>query len=451
MKLKVINALLMSILFAALLTGCSSFGERTQPLETDWGRGLVLGAANLREPATLALAEQGQVMHFAWAQKGEYGIDIHYARVDRQDGIQVSEQLQAGLFLPRSFQLFLTSQGEIHLLSLAKSNKDGVSGVYHVQISEDGELLGSPELITPPEQSVENYDAAMLPNGQVALVWESARETGSGLYHRSLNWEDDTSSYGVVGQLNPTGRSPSVAAEQTNALHLTWHIDDYERGLRDVYYAEFTNADLGASDGDLITSIPLNDSTDLSPPVVGFDDGHVYVFWHSDVVGGLEAGTGKTDFVSFPKGHPDQVVKREILIPDSEGGATVSPLNQLTYSPVSPEMFIRSSSYVIYPAPVSADAPELPLLLSARTTFRLQEEMQPVMAVLVDGVQVGYSPVARTNNITFFPTGTRDAHGQAYAVWIDYRGGGRYPVISLIDQPGLEEWRSANDCTRRFL
>ena len=60
-----------------------------------------------------------------------------------------------------------------------------------------------------------------------------------------------------------------MALDQTNTLHLVWHIDDGERGLRDVYYAEFTNAEMDASEGAVVTSIPLNDSADLSQPVVG--------------------------------------------------------------------------------------------------------------------------------------------------------------------------------------
>ena len=59
MKLKGVFALLLAMLIATSLTGCSSGSERTQPIETDWSRGLTVGTANLREPAAIILGNQG--------------------------------------------------------------------------------------------------------------------------------------------------------------------------------------------------------------------------------------------------------------------------------------------------------------------------------------------------------------------------------------------------------
>ena len=69
----------------------------------------------------------------------------------------------------------------------------------------------------------------------------------------------------------------------------------------------------------------------------------------------------------------------------------------------------------------------------------MQEVMQPVMAVLVDGVQVGFVPVARTDYLSYFPVGVRDAQENVYSVWLDFRGGGRYPVYLSSTSP---EWKS---------
>ncbi len=391
----------------------------------------------MREPASMWVDSQNQYTHLVWAQKGDYGIDIHYALVDKEDGIQVSEQLQSGLFLPRSFRLFITPQGQIHVLTRAKSNKDGVSGVYHLQISQNGELIEQPMMITPHNQSVEVYDAVMLPDGQVSLIWESSREAGGGLYHRTLDFKD----YAVGGimEINAIGQGPSIILDQTGVLHLIWRQDDTDRGMREIYYDSFPNAKVVASDGSLITTHGRSKSASQSQPAIGYDDGHIYVFWHSEIISGLEAGTGKTIFTTFPKGHPQQAVTREILIPDMAGAVTTSSTDELSYTPISPEMAAFSSAYVIYPSPISVDTSKLPLLVSAKTSYRMQEEMQPVMAVLEDGVQVGYAPVARTDHLSYFPVGVRDEQHNAYSVWLDYRGGGRYPVFLSSTSP---EWKS---------
>ena len=69
----------------------------------------------------------------------------------------------------------------------------------------------------------------------------------------------------------------------------------------------------------------------------------------------------------------------------------------------------------------------------------MQEVMQPVMAVLVDGVQVGFVPVACTDYLSYFPVGVRDAEENVYSVWLDFSCGGRYPVYLSSTSP---EWKS---------
>ena len=428
---------LLVIAFAIFLSGCSSNGVRSQPLDTVWGRGLSVGTANMREPASIWVDSQDQYAHLVWAQKGDYGIDIHYALVDKEDGVQVNEQLQSGLFLPRSFRLFVTPQGQIHVLTRAKSNKDGISGVYHLQISQNGALIEQPMMITPHNQSVEVYDAVMLPDGQMSLIWESSREAGGGLYHRTLDFKDDA--VGGIMEINAVGQGPSIILDQTGVLHLIWRQDDTDRGVREIYYDSFPNTEVAASDGSLITTHGRSKSASQSQPVIGYDDGHIYVSWHSEIVSGLEAGTGKTVFTTFPKGQPQQAITHDILIPDMAGEVTTSSTDELAYMRVSPEMAAFSSAYVIYPSPISANTSELLLLVSARTSYRMKEEMQPVMAVLVDGIQVGYAPIARTDYLSYFPVGVRNEQGNAYSVWLDYRGGGRYPVYLSSTSPG---WKS---------
>jgi len=428
---------LLLLIFVILLSGCSSDSARSQPLDSIWSRGLSVGISNLREPAAITVADQGRKAHLIWGQKGDYGTDIHYTRIDRESGVELSENLQSGLFLPRSYRLFVTPRGQVHLLTLAKSNKDGVSGVYHLQISDNAELVSRPKLVTPPDHSVEAYGAVMLPDGQASLVWESSRETGGGLYQRKMDWGNDAIGDDIV-MVNASGKGPSLALGETGVLHLIWYVDDGKRGVREIFYADFPQAMVETSDGLLLTTFGRSDSASYSRPVIGYDDSHIYVFWHSKIVAGMEAGTGKTLFLAFPKERPQAGDLHEILIPDLPG--MIAPAsNGKWYAPISPGMALVSSSYVIYPSPISSTAPELPLLLSAKMTYRMQEAMQPMMAVLTDGVQVGYAPVARTDHLSYFPVGVRDGMKDAYSVWLDYRGGGHYPVYLSATSP---EWKA---------
>ncbi len=413
---------------------------RTLPFAGNWSRGLSVGTASLREPVAFAVDPEIENVHLVWAQKGVYGIDIHYALVDKEAGILVSEQLQSGLFLPRSFRLLVTPQGQVHVLTHAKSNKDGKLGVYHLRVSPEGKLLGSSELITPSGEDVEGYDAILNSDGQISMAWSIDPTTGGGLYFRTIALGNDASGQDEILQINDTGQQPSMILDQSGMLHLLWYYDDPRRSVRDIHYAHFPNAEMTATEGSIIADIKNNDSLNYSSPVIGYDDGHIYVLWQRENVAGLKAGTAQTMVSSFPKGKPEQAVIREIYIPPEADNSAAVSQHQLEYTPLSAEILASPGSpYVIYPAPVSDEAPALPVLLSARTSYRLLEEMHPVMAVLADGVQIGAMQVARSSDFIHFPVGVKDAVGDVYAVWVEFQGGGKYAVFLSTTSP---DWKS---------
>ncbi len=417
------------VLFAFLLAGCQSQPTRTLPLETTWGRGLLVGTGHLREPVAIAVDPDGSRVHLVWAQKGEQGIDIHTAQIQRDAGLVAEAQLNAGLFLPRSFRLFLLPSGEMRLFTLARPVKDALPGVFYLPLSSEGELLARPQRITPEGWGVVSYDASL--NGEaVELAWEADEDAGRGIFYQRLNDLEREPSASKPIRLTERGQGPSLILEPSGGWHLLWH-DDRDLGDRLILYAALDPANIGPVEGAVLRRHGRSEGVKFSSPRLAMDNDYLYAFWHQEFFSGLAAGTAATSVISFPKGHPDQSRLFEVAIPDAIPAAEAWP-EGADYIPIASDDAVAfRSPYVIDPSALRTESPtdRVILLMSAKLTYRLKSEMQPVMVVLKGGDQVGYAPIARTRFLSQFPVGAGDRNAAFYAAWSDFRGAGQYLVF----------------------
>ncbi len=417
-------------LFLLLLTGCQAQPNRTLPLNSIWGRGMLVGEGHMREPVAMAVAPDGSRMHLVWPREEDRGTDLYYAQVDGVQGVVAEGQLHSGLFLPRELHLFLLPDGDLWLLTRAKANKKAFSGVYWLQLSATGALQAPPQLLTPEDQEVASFDAAFRAPDVIELVWERSGDEGGGIYQQRLTVRAGEGEMSKPTLLVEEGEGPSLAMEPAGSLHLLWRQDRTEEGDRLIYYAPIDVDATGPVTGTLLLRHGRNVGVRSSSPKLAYDDGHFYVFWDQEFFSGLAAGTASTMVVSFPKGQPEQILKYEIAIPE-----TISEGENWTegqYLPVtSDDNAAFRSAYVIFPSAMttSGQRDRLILLMSAKLTYRFKSEMQPVMAVLQDGVQVGYMPIARSNYFSLYPVGAEDDEGRYYAAWNDYRGPGKYLIF----------------------
>lgn len=430
---------LLFLILLPLLVACNTQRYRSDLLNDSWSRGLSIGAGNLREPAALLLDPGGEALHVVRGKRGDNGIDIHYALVDRDRGVLISEQLDAGLFLPRDLHLFLSPTGDLHILTRARPGSEGVDGLYHLALTPEGKLDALPQLLTPINQIVENFDAAQLNDGRVAVVWEAAHETGGGLYAGLLDIDKRVVAPATYIPIVENGQGPSLAWDEVeNRLYLLWY-DASELGERAIHYASYDGGELMPDEGMIVHEFGTSDRITYSAPVMGFDDGHIYAFWSREIMGGLGVGTAETRYIAFAKTVPAETPSRSVQIPLVPPESGVQHESHLTYTPASRNLGGLRSSYVIFPSPVNGHSGELPLFVSSQSSYRMQEEVQPVMAVFADGDQVGYEYIGRSDHTSYFPVGVRDGEGWLYAVWLDLMVGGNYEVLVSSTAPA---WRS---------
>jgi len=454
---------LLLLLVVAGLAGCDMKADRTMLIDGDWSRGLRVGIANQRDPVAMDIDSGEQDVYLAWPQRGDAGIEVHFSHLDSEGRLLVSQAVSTGLFFPRSIKLLLDSQGQPHLFTRASTQSGENVRVFHLLVDSQGDLLIAPEAITPPQHDVEAFDIAKYGDGDFALVWQSEHSAGRGIYHIVL--DSGGSPIGEPTLVAPNGRSPAIVIEANEVLHLIW-VEEPSAGELFKHYAVSSDRMNALTDSVVVAEYSGGTGVIFSPPAIGIDDGHVYVFWSAEFRAGMQPGDSASYYVTFPKGQPRLTTSRQVRLPgvgdlpyadkdawieqlwrekrppfESRTGAIAPPqTGSLNYSQVfglPPGGARHNSRNIAYPAPFNTDASEMLVLFSVRTEYRMQDDVQPGMALFMDGELIGYQLVARSSSLSWNCTARLDEAGNLYAAWPDMSGEGNYDVYVATTAPAL--------------
>jgi hypothetical protein len=453
-------ALVFLLLIVPCLAGCDMQADKTMLITGDWSRGLRLGLANMREPLAM---EIGTDIYLAWPRRGESGIGVHFTRLSTDGELLSDRVVDTGLFFPRKYQLLRDPDGQLHLFILGSIRSGEPMSVFHLLLSDDGDPLTPPMGLTPAMHDVKAYDVAMYRDGDFALAWESSHADAPGIY------------YGLIaGAVTPPapalvaadGMEPTVALEPDDTLHMIWYAEP-QFNEHIIHYLAAPDRRMLPAEHSVVVELPSGTGTIFTTHSIGLDDEHVYIFWSTEFRGGMQQGGGTSEYIAFPRGAPQRMEPRQIRLPAagdlpySDAAARIQqlwsdreppfetrsdtdtppqgrPVNYSLLYPLPPEGARHTASYIAYPAPVNTESNELVVLLSVQTAHHMQEDVQPGMAVFIDGTLIGYQLVARTGNYTWQNSVMADAAGNLYTVWCDTAGEGDFDVYLATTAPDLK-------------
>ncbi|MGQ9666388.1 MAG: hypothetical protein ACUVWB_03660 [Anaerolineae bacterium] len=440
-----------------MLTGCELRPAKTPRISKDWSPALRVGSASQHEPAAIAVEEDGSAVHLVWPEAGRAGLAMHYLQLRNSRQPAVDQLIELGLFFPKNYRLFRGKGDALHVFFLAAESAQGNTRLYHAVLDTTGRLTGRPAPISPPTHQVAHYDLAPDGAGGFLAVWE-AGGTPAGIYLQLL--DDSGAPTGDFHLLVADGKEPALAIEPAAGAHLAW-ITETRPQERLLYYAWLEYPFAGAPQAVELTRLYGGIGAIFTTPRLGFDDGHVYVYWSMEYRAGMEQGSARTSFIAFPKGRPSAQQPRTLFLPDTEVLPYTALNAQLiqwreagkieragmpaeeafpdisTVVPLSSEW--GGSRFVAYPAPLSLPAELQLVFCSVMTEYRLKDELQPGVAILADGEVLGYQQVARTGNLSWNPSPARDGAGHLYLAWPDTRGQGQYDVYIATTAPALQE------------
>jgi len=432
------NKPVLPILFALLavslvvtLVGCGPTVEKGKKPSGDWSRGINLG--DTIGSIGLVVDSTDQSTHFVWSSAGEEGIYLQYLKLNESAEIIGQQELDftGSLRYPR---LILGENGVMHLLWSSRASASEGWALWYTQLSSAGSTMMEPVRLSGADANVVNYSLASDRHAGALVAWEQGAR--GEMFLLSIDPAGE-----IISGPHPfpsPGSSPTMRVDLADHIHLAWLVGNT------FYYSQLPLAEPIPLDGTPIADVAIGRGNSLVGPELGLSEGWVYLVWSILNQTGLEAGTAKTEYISFPTGAAQRMHGKPIYITPYEEQPYGDYDGSFNLGRISPPADAPwdSSSYILHPSANDVIPREdLIVALAAQQLMRLDQHLQIVAVVFRAGDFVGYSYGSKTEGISDDPAIYSDDAGDIYLAWREgYSGRNVYfaataaPIMATLDR-----------------
>jgi hypothetical protein len=404
---------LLVICLTIILGACGPTVEKGKKPSENWSRSINLG--DTIGSVGMVVDSTDHTTHMVWPSDGQDGIFLQYLKLDSNAEIIEQQELN----FPGSLRfpgLIIGEDGNLHLLWSSRSSAKEGWALWYTQLSNAGSTTMTPVRLSALETSVVNYSLASDRHGGLLAVWEQDARGEMVLVRIDSAGRIIAGPYAFP---NP-GSSPTMQVDADDQIHLAWLEGST------FYYSQLPLTDPKPGDGIPVTDVVYGSGNSLFGPELGLSEGWVYLVWSILNQTGMEAGTAKTEFISFPFGAARRINGKPINItPDEEQPAEDydGSYNLLQLSPGAENAW-ESSSFILHPnANDAIPEGDLVVALAAQQLLRLDQHLQIVAAVFRRGDFIGYSYGSKTEGISDAPVIVSDDAGDIYLAWREGYGG----------------------------
>ncbi len=427
-----VRVLGMVFILIIVLTGCSISPEKSRKPNKDFSRGLPL-ATNVSSSIAYTVEPAGDRVQVVIPYLMENAQPVfRYIQLNEQADILLDLDIDCDLEnFARSPRMI--SNGEyLHLVWASREDTSEGWQLKYLMVDQQGKAASIPEGISEKSQSVSQHQIVSDLAGGAIILWEEAR-TGKIKYSQISSAGKLIS---PVKELVEGGEDLSLGLDQDGNYHLVWMEGD------DLKYREFGLLETLPLSGNTLTRIPVSVGNVREGPVLGFDDGYVYVFWSILKQTGLEAGTASTEYVVFETGNPGRLQKERLNIyPDSEGlfESYQGDYNLSQLIPPPQEDYF-STNFVYAPNLNSTSGNALAVAIAANQEVRLDDYIQIAVGIFSDGEYQGYTLATKTTQISRNAVIERDQAGDLYLIWHEGAAGKNlfYSTTSPLGKAALD-------------
>ncbi|MDX1688624.1 MAG: hypothetical protein R3248_11620 [Candidatus Promineifilaceae bacterium] len=404
--------LLLVTVLALLLVACQAGGDlKGRKPSPDWSRSRPIGA-DVRGRIAMAVEGAGEKIHLAWPQAMEDQIGIHYKQLDQRAQTVAEHALPLPEGASRSTRLLLSADNRLHLF-WARRVSGETWNLWYAGLNDQGELVRDPVQLSPSGSDVGDYSAIQDPAGNLLVVWGD----GNGRQVVGLRIPEGRppSDPQVLGD----GESPSLSVDETGNAHLVWREENQIR------YAALPGGDLAPGAGVRVADLTLSFGDAVTGPVLGTAGGWGYVFWSIFSQSGLEAGTGRTEYVTFPLDSPaPSRPERLAFLPDErQSYVAYDGAFPLTQVALPPTLAYLNTDFVGDPDVARGPGGELAVAVAVNQELRQQTTIQLAVMLLADGEPLGYQMAAKTPNLSVEGNLTLDEAEHLHLAWREGAGG----------------------------
>lgn len=421
----------VSLLFF-LLIGCTE-RVRTPRVLPEWGRANLIGAASRSTPVSLVVSTDGTRVMAAWPARPESVSPdyLHLFVLDENGEITIDQNLEPPIPDLDNVQVLPGTDNIVHLLWTAGQQNARVlwyASLNEIDLSNSASLSAKP--VSPADRAVTWYKAALLPNGDILILWLETRG--------ELNGQ-------IVGHGKPQRLLPDVIGvdfqlDVMGNIYLVWSEQQVATQLA-LYRAQLTSSPFQLTPPILVTTVllPFRASVNsVEGPVLALDHRYAYLSWIQR------------------EDDSSQVVKRlNIITWALDGTAESSLMEPLTHALDFPPSSTPASGYFAYqnlavpfrsqgspmnvyqtPTTLNVQEEETVLAVAVQYATRTRLEYQPTLVYVRDGKPLGYQALTWTDHTSNSPVVATDAQHNLYVAWNDKTGAAfDYPVYLASTAP----------------
>jgi hypothetical protein len=396
----------------------SDLGLKAAP---DWSRASFAGDGYYGRDSGAPLVVDGRGgVHLVWTRRLDAEqYDLHYTRLDDRGVVEDAHDLGLALSEPRRLRLIRDGTGLIHVVLLASSERDGVTSLFHLTLSEDGWPQSGPTLLSSGSAPCYEYDVATGAGGAIQLLWTEGEGTDRDLFHSTLSppsWK------ATVPQLLTTGVSgPVVKRDGDERLHLLWEQPGHDEDTVELHYAVLTDGVVSSLSGTKLVDLPSGPRFFREGPVLAMDSEYGYLVWTvADRVDPDAQAISQAWYASFSLDSPSYVDARAFTLPMDERPAYVIHDSPYDYAYLAPLGSDSSDGSTRITGPFALDGRREAIVSFATMVNRGRgTESQIATAVFADGELVGYQLACNTRHWSRLPNLVSDSNGDLHLSWID--------------------------------
>lgn len=405
-RLLLVAVLVMTL--SACGAGADLKGRKPSP---DWSRSLPIGSG-VRGRVAMAVEGAGETIHMAWPQAVDSQIGVHYEQLDQRAQTVIERRLPLPEGAARTVRLLLSPAGDLHLFWAQRVSGEGWH-LWYARLDDAGELIQDPLQLTPDGADVGDYNVAQVPAGNLLVAWDdSGSRQIRGLH---ISEGEPATEPVILG----AGESPSLTVDEQGDAHLVWRQESQ------ILYAPLPAGGLEPGDAVPVANLTLSFGDALTGPIFGASGDWGYVFWSIYSQSGLEAGTGRTEYVAFSFDSPAPSRPQRLALSPDERQSYVDydgafPLTQVA---LPPTIAYLNTDFVGDPDVARGPEGELAVAVAMNQELRQQTTIQLAVILFASGDPLGYQMAAKTPNLSVEGNVTVDEAGHLHLAWREGAGG----------------------------
>ncbi|MBN2004818.1 MAG: hypothetical protein JXA21_15780 [Anaerolineae bacterium] len=426
-------------LILLVLTGCTE-RARTPRVLPEWGRAGRVGRTSHLAPVGLVVSPDGDRVVMAWPSQPEGMTEeyIHLLVLDGSGNVVAEQNLEPPITYLQGVQLLAGPDGALHIVWSA--GRQAERSVWYASLPSLGSLGSAPlaaldaySLSTPEDtetdvRSVDWFKAALLPSGEVLVLWEEGR----GHVFARLAGQSD------AREILSGAQQIAFQSDAAGQVHIVWLTYEIVTELL-IYRAMLDTESLTLSSSpQLVTTIDLPGRA--SPSTVdglalSLDHTHVYLSWTQQQA--LLTMSLPLDAGAFPgEAHPFQAVT---YFPPPTMPAT----GYFAYQNLAMAGGRASGAATVRQAPatIAEQGDEAVMVLPVLFSTRTRQEFQPTVIYWRDGVPRGYQALTWTQEPSIHPSIAMDTQCNLYVAWVDLTGRDHYPVYVASTAELHDAWQ----------